>query len=203
MEHDTTANQALLFFNDDDARTVEAMAACIIPSDAASPGATEAGAVFYIDRALAGHYHHLQTFYRRGLRGLDGYCRATHGRPFAELIEDARVAVLADIDAPFVEEEEEADRDGNDGLSLAEKAEAKGVRSILTQFFAVVREHTIEGVFGDPAYGGNRDAVGWKLVGFPGAQWGYSAEQMRPGVDASLIPVSTLADLQRTYRRSK
>jgi len=60
----------------------------------------------------------------------------------------------------------------------------------------VVREHTIEGFFCDPVYGGNRDAVGWRLVGFPGAQWGYTAEQMQPGFDATSIPIKTLADLR-------
>ena len=63
------------------------------------------------------------------------------------------------------------------------------------QFYRIVREHTVQGFFGDPAYGGNRDVVGWKLVGFPGAQWGYTAEQMKPGVDARSIPILTVGDL--------
>ena len=65
----------------------------------------------------------------------------------------------------------------------------------LGQFFRIVREHTIQGFFGDPAYGGNRDTVGWKLVGFPGAQWGYSPDQMRPGIDSRTIPILTVKDL--------
>jgi gluconate 2-dehydrogenase gamma chain len=68
---------------------------------------------------------------------------------------------------------------------------------VLAEFFAAVRQHTIEGTFCDPAYGGNRGAVGWRLLGFPGAQWGYSAEQMRLGFDATEIPVKTLKDLRR------
>jgi len=67
--------------------------------------------------------------------------------------------------------------------------------AFLGQFFRIVREHTIQGFFGDPAYGGNRDTVGWKLVGFPGAQWGYSLEQMQPGVDSRSIPILTVKDL--------
>ena len=51
--------------------------------------------------------------------------------------------------------------------------------TLLAEFFGAVRLHTIEGMFCDPMYGGNRDCVGWKLIGFPGAQWGYSAEQMQ------------------------
>ena len=40
-------------------------------------------------------------------------------------------------------------------------------------FFDTLRSHTMEGVFGEPAYGGNQGMVGWKLVGFPGHQFGY------------------------------
>jgi gluconate 2-dehydrogenase gamma chain len=39
--------------------------------------------------------------------------------------------------------------------------------------------------------------VGWKLVGFPGAQWGYTAEQMAAGFDGRSIPIKTLSDLRR------
>jgi gluconate 2-dehydrogenase gamma chain len=61
----------------------------------------------------------------------------------------------------------------------------------------VIWEHTVQGMFCDPAYGGNRDAIGWRLLGFPGAQWSYSTEQRARGFDATSIPIRTLADLQR------
>lgn len=67
----------------------------------------------------------------------------------------------------------------------------------LHRLFGVIREHAVEGFFCDPAYGGNRDALGWRLVGFPGAQWGYTAEQMQAGFDASTLPIRSLADLRR------
>ena len=54
---------------------------------------------------------------------------------------------------------------------------------VQSRFFAMVWAHTIEGLLCDPAYGGNRDGVGWKLIGFPGAQYGYGAEEMRYGAD--------------------
>jgi gluconate 2-dehydrogenase gamma chain len=60
----------------------------------------------------------------------------------------------------------------------------------------VVREHVLQGYFCDPVYGGNRDAVGWKLVGFPGAQWDYTEHQGEVGFDASQIPIKTLEDLR-------
>lgn len=67
----------------------------------------------------------------------------------------------------------------------------------LGEFFRLVREHTVQGYFGDPAYGGNRDAAGWALLGFPGAQRGYSLDQLKPGFDGSQIPILTVNDLYR------
>jgi gluconate 2-dehydrogenase gamma chain len=69
--------------------------------------------------------------------------------------------------------------------------------ALLVRLFAVVREHTIEGLFCDPVYGGNRGAVGWRLVGFPGVHWGYTAEQMKEGFDGRAIPIRTLSDLRQ------
>ncbi len=56
-------------------------------------------------------------------------------------------------------------------------------------FFELLRSHVLEGVFGEPSYGGNRDMVGWKLVGFPGQQWGYSETYINKVVD--LPPVTS------------
>ncbi|WP_227004006.1 gluconate 2-dehydrogenase subunit 3 family protein [Salicibibacter halophilus] len=39
-----------------------------------------------------------------------------------------------------------------------------------TEFFAILRQHTMEGMFADPIYGGNDGQKGWKLIGFPGAR---------------------------------
>ena len=64
----------------------------------------------------------------------------------------------------------------------------------------MVWAHTVEGLLCDPAYGGNRDGVGWKLIGFPGAQYGYGAEEMRYGADLTTKPLMTLADIGRLAR---
>src|SRR6185503_19946361 len=69
--------------------------------------------------------------------------------------------------------------------------------ALLFRLFAVIREHAIEGYFCDPVYGGNRNAAGWRLVGFPGAQWEYTEEQMKAGYDLRQIGVKTLSDLRR------
>jgi gluconate 2-dehydrogenase gamma chain len=170
----------LQFFTPRQAAITNAIAARIIPGDPQSPGAREAGSVFYIDRALAGYYAHLQTLYREGLNSVDRLSTELFGRGFLDLSEaqqDEALRIAQDLQHP------------------------KGSPS-LAQFFAVVWEHTIQGTFGDPIYGGNHNAVGWTLLGFPGAQWGYTAEQMAHGFDASRINLVTVADLQRDRRNA-
>ena len=46
-------------------------------------------------------------------------------------------------------------------------------------FFTQLRNDTIEGMFGDPMYGGNRDLAGWKLIGYPGAQRQYTPDDIK------------------------
>jgi gluconate 2-dehydrogenase gamma chain len=191
----------LIFFNEEEAQTVEAVAARIIPGDATDPGAREAGVVTYIDRSLAGFLRDLQTFYRRALQELDDYSRDRHNSPFRELTEGDQDRVLAELDTVSIVETVSREY-GTDALQDENKEVDESESTLLIRFFSIVREHVLQGMFCDPAYGGNRDTVGWKMVGFPGAQWGYSAEQMKPGFDASQIPVLTLQDLHQRYSRT-
>jgi gluconate 2-dehydrogenase gamma chain len=179
------------FFNDHEARTVDALAARIIPGDAVDPGAREAGAVVYIDRSLAGAYDHLQALYQNGVRDLDVLSKERHGQPFAELSDSEQDAVLTEIG------------DVVETLPTEHGAEPEARRTVedarrarLAYFFAVVREHVLQGFFCDPVYGGNRDAVGWKLVGFPGAHWSYTEYQGERGFDSAQIPIQTLEELR-------
>lgn len=165
--------EALLFFNPADAAAVDAFAEQIIPGEDGSPGARAAGVVFYIDRALAGFMRDLQGLYRRGLQMLGELSEETYGQRFAALTDEQQRSIVERLDAIAGEASDD----------------------FAGQFYRVLREHTVQGFFGDPAYGGNRDVVGWKLVGFPGAQWGYTREQMQPGVDARSIPILTVGDL--------
>jgi gluconate 2-dehydrogenase gamma chain len=174
----------LVFFNQAEARDVEALAARIVPGTPGDPGAREAGVLVYIDRAVEGAYRELQFAYRRGLAELERHCREQAQASYADLDADGQDALLSELDQIALE------------LEAGETPATDPRRLILAQLYAMVRQHTLEGLFGDPAYGGNRDAAGWRLVGFPGAQWGYSTEQMAPGFDATSIPVKTLADLR-------
>lgn len=166
----------LMFFSFEEAGLLEALVARIVPGDEADPGAREAGVLTYIDRALAGPYAEWQHAYREGLRVVDAHVWAKHGGALQDLPETEQDAVLAELEVGTLP-----------GFAAGDAA----------AFFAMVWAHTIEGMFGDPAYGGNRDAVGWRLIGFPGAQYGYAAEQMTYGADLSALPIMTLADVRR------
>ena len=48
-------------------------------------------------------------------------------------------------------------------------------------FFDLLRTHVIAGFFADPVHGGNRDMIGWKLIGFPGAQMSYANDILNYG----------------------
>jgi gluconate 2-dehydrogenase gamma chain len=186
---------ALTFFNDEEARAVEAVAERIIPGSDQDPGATEAGVVYYIDRALAGVSADLQVVYRLGLRALEELCEEQYNRPFVELDAEEQDVLLRRLLGP---EEGEA----RPGLMFGPDDQFADISlGLVSRLFTIIREHTVEGYFCDPVYGGNRGAVGWKLVGFPGAHWGYTAEQMAPGFDGRTIPIKTLSDLRQELKR--
>jgi gluconate 2-dehydrogenase gamma chain len=190
MSHpNPSSSSALMHLNEAEARAVEAFADRVIPSGDAGTGAREAGVVFYIDRALAGFASDMQELYAVGLRRLDDLCRVRLGAPFADLHDDDQDTVVRALLG--------AETPGTERSALIAPED---VPAPLPQLAAALRQHTVEGFFGDPMYGGNRDAIGWRLVGFPGAQWGYEPEQMAEGYDPSQIPVKTLSDLSREVR---
>jgi gluconate 2-dehydrogenase gamma chain len=184
-----------MFFNDSEAATVEAVAERIFPVDAYGGGARDAAVIIYIDRAVAGYGRHLQRLYRQGVTGLNRYAGTLYsGRPFVELSSLEQDRLLDHLSSWLF------------AVAAVDECERPADWRLLAEFFGAVRLHTLEGMFCDPMYGGNRDCMGWKLIGFPGAQWGYSAEQMKLGFDATTMAVKTLADLRReqaTGRRAE
>ena len=157
------------------ARFIDAIAGRILPATD-TPGAVEAGAVFYIDRALAGPYPHLLSRYTRGLRALNKHATKDFGATFENLSAEQQDSVLGDLESGKIAEL----RDGE-------------------AFFELLRAHVLEGVFGEPSYGGNRDMIGWKLVGFPGQQWGYPETYINKRVD---IPPVTWEGLPKKPEQS-
>ena len=191
---------ALTFLSDFDARTVEAIAERIIPDTGDGAGATAAGVVYYIDRAISGVSANLQHVYRVGLKALDVCCQDLHSRHFVDLDGDQQDSIVREFIGPEATRAEAAPQMFGDELDaerpIGRQAKTDADDAVLDRFFAVIREHTIEGFFCDPVYGGNRGTVGWKLVGFPGAYWGYTAQQMASGFDGRSLPIMTLSDLR-------
>jgi gluconate 2-dehydrogenase gamma chain len=146
-----------------EARTLAAIADRIFPSTD-SPGAVEVGAVDYIERALGGDYAEYLSSYRKGLRAIDRHAREKFGAAFAKLGDGEKDAVLQDCEAGEI--------------PVFKKS---------ADFFETVRCHVLEGVFGEPQYGGNRGLVGWRLVGFPGQQFGYPDAYINKPVDLSPV----------------
>jgi gluconate 2-dehydrogenase gamma chain len=139
---------------------LEAICARIIPTDANGPGAREARAAHYIDRALGGALSASRHAYTSGLAAFDAYCRSSRRAPFLELPARDQDSVLIDV----------------------ETGAATGFQGSSGVFFAMVRTHTLQGTFGDPYYGGNANFVGWELIGYPGVRTNVSAEDQRLGV---------------------
>jgi gluconate 2-dehydrogenase gamma chain len=99
------------------------------------PGAHQAGVVNYIDLQLTKHFKSLQKTYREGIAAVDSISTARFSRRFADL--------------NFAEQTE-----------VLRNAEKKA-----KPFFDLVVAHTMQGFYGDPRHGGNRDAASWKMLG--------------------------------------
>jgi gluconate 2-dehydrogenase gamma chain len=123
------------FFKAADAADVEAIAAQIIPGGD-TPGAREAGAIDFIDRALGTFFSRLAPEFMTQLAEFQAACRGRFG-------ESHSFASLA----------------GSDQIEFLRTVER-------TPFFDRVRLLTLLGMFTNPGYGGNRDGLGWKLIGF-------------------------------------
>lgn len=117
------------------AADIEALTGEIIPSGD-SPGAREAGVVYFIDRALHTFDQAQQGLYRSGLEHTEAQRKSLFPRSqsISELTSAQRVELLRSIER--------------------------------TDFFQLLRDHTVCGFLSDPSYGGNRGGVGWQLIGF-------------------------------------
>lgn len=131
----------------DEARTLAAICDQIIPPDQ-DPGAAWAGVVNYIDRQLCGPFKHLRRTYRQGIFAVDETSRSIYGRSFADLTSARQVELLTTME------------EGRVFYNLGKQAS-------LQEFFGLLVDHTMQGFYGDPRHGGNRDAASWKMLGVP------------------------------------
>jgi gluconate 2-dehydrogenase gamma chain len=196
----------LRFFTSEEARAVDALTARIMPSEPDGTGAREAGVIVYIDSVLSQEDGWLQPIYRMppfaetyegdeppdreeriegyeviwvqedelerygyqsnlsprevyrmGLAALDRHTRAEYGAGFANLDEDTQDQILEALSEDEIDTFESPAGDA---------------------FFDMLWTHTMEGMFADPLYGGNKDLVGWRMLGYPGAQRAYTPQEM-------------------------
>jgi gluconate 2-dehydrogenase gamma chain len=207
------------FFTPEEAQDVEAFTARLIPGTPDDPGAREACVTNYIDRKLAEHksfatttYFHPpfakpakghstgfadgtiyvsedelprygfqssltpQQSYKLGLVELDKYSRKLHQKPFHQLSDGQMDAIVGDLE--------------DDKVKSFEKPTGGG-------FFDMLLNDTYEGMFADPIYGGNRDFAGWRLIGYPGAQRGYTPEELKNGPNQRTI--QSLKEMQAMH----
>ena len=162
---------------------LSAMVDRLIPSDELGPGALDAGAIRFIDRALSEAESDSVGAYRSGLAALDRYSRYSRGAPFIELSETDQDSVLIDLQTG-----------GATGAGV-------GFVGSSGSFFNMVKSHTWQGTFGDPHYGGNVDFIGWDLLGYPGVRMGVSEDEQARLEAGELTPVRRSAYDYATFRR--
>jgi gluconate 2-dehydrogenase gamma chain len=168
--------EALLLLNETEHAFVVAAVDTIIPADELSPSGSDCGCAAYIDRQLASAWGGGAKMYRAGpfLKGkpeqgyqlpltpaqfftvgiaaANDWSRKTYGHDFDRLAPDKRV----------------------EALKAMESGKAEFANFSSRAFFARLLTMTMEGFFGDPIYGGNRNKVSWKMLGFPGLPATYA-----------------------------
>jgi gluconate 2-dehydrogenase gamma chain len=133
------------FFTRAEGLLVEALADQIIPPDQ-DPGGRWAQVAHYIDRQLISYYRHLQERYRDGIASIEGSSVAIKGSSFTDLSLEDRKQVLEAIEQNEVP----------DGVWEHEPA---------ASFFNLLLDHCMQGYYGTPRHGGNRDYVSYRMIG--------------------------------------
>jgi gluconate 2-dehydrogenase gamma chain len=168
--------EPLLILNETEHAFVVAAVDTLIPADELSPSGSDCGCAVYIDRQLASAWGGGAKMYRAGpffkgkpeqgyqlpltpaeffiagIAAANEWSRKTYGRDFDRLEPDKRIEALKTM------------QEG--------KAEFADLSS--RAFFARLLTLTMEGFFGDPIYGGNRNKASWRMLGFPGLPATYS-----------------------------
>lgn len=143
----TRAQSPWRFLRIEEARTLAAVCDRLIPPDA-DPGADWARVVNFIDLQLCGPYRDLRPVYRKGIGCLERASQKRFGKAFPELPVDRQESLLA---------------------ALERGETAGGIWNVVApaEFFEVVLNHTMQGFYGDPRHGGNRERASWKMLQLP------------------------------------
>ena len=201
-EHQSPGNAVYIFFNQDEAKFIEAATERLIPKDDKWAGAFEAGVPVYIDRQLAGSYGagdrmYLDGPWQQGTPAQGYQLPYTPAQLYRIAIDDLHQHLTSGGGKAF------HDRPGQEQDSILKNLE----RGQLTLpnvaadvFFETLLANTVEGFFADPVYSGNRDMVGWRMVGFPGVYAVYTDLVDNYGVPFTREPLS-LASVGRNETR--
>lgn len=133
------------FFSDAEAALVIDICEQIIPRDDA-PGATDTGAINFIDEQLCGVYARHQQAYRRGLESFRRTCLQEYKKPFQELAAATKIEALRSIELGRGPKEFWGEPSPQD-------------------FFSLVLAHTMQSFYGSPRHGGNRDYASYRMLG--------------------------------------
>lgn len=135
-----------LFFTQSEADCLIALCEQIVPADEHGGGATEAGVIRYIDRQLVAVFDYDQVIYQRGIAALQSTCMEAEGVRYEQLGWDAQYKLLQRMEAGGLPEEQWNDVDQQ-------------------RFFRLVVSHTMQGFYGPPRHGGNRDYMSYRMMG--------------------------------------
>jgi gluconate 2-dehydrogenase gamma chain len=190
------APEALLTLTATEAAFLGAAYDTFIPPDAHSPSGTDCGLLAFIDRQLAGAWgggaklyrsgpfikgtreqgYQLsltpREFFAAGIKATNEWTRKTYGKDFDRLSGADREAALKAMDAG--------------------KAEFNEINA--KQFFEMLLQSAMEGFFADPIYGGNRDKVSWRMVGYPGLPATYAGKALEYRGKKVVIEPQSIAD---------
>ena len=182
------------FFDDHQRRTIEAAMARIIPTDD-RPGAREAGTIDFLDGYLAGidrvyakpdgsgferldgkratawrqRIEAVRKTYLAGVEEMDRRSRARFGGAFAALSGEQQDAILTELEQAAPESAADLDQaQATAAWAPVEPAMQQTSAEVDLAFLPLLALHTRQGFYADPVYGGNRDRVGWQLIGFEG-----------------------------------
>ncbi len=181
---------AATFFNVHQRATIEAAMARIIPTDD-QPGAREAGTIDFLDRYLSGpdfiyakpdgsgfeklegkradawrqRVEIIRAKYVDGITELDRKSQSQFGAEFVQLTPEQQDRILTDMEHPALETGV-----GMEETKAVEPALQQTNAEIDLAFFPLLALHTRQGFYADPIYGGNKNRVGWKLIGFQGPE---------------------------------
>jgi len=162
------------FFKPEEALFIEAAVERLIPSDETGPGAREAGVANYLDKQLGGAWGAGERLYRSG-PWHQGEPTQGYQLPFtpAELFRHALRGIRNDTTQRGTPFHKLSAQDQDTYLKNLQTGDMDLDGVPAKVFFESLWALTLEGYFSDPVYGGNKDMVAWKMIGFPGAFSSY------------------------------